>query len=63
MAAQKVSVEKENVVAGTPVTDCCFLKPHKLKIQQLLQGNNFKRIAFNPLVYCCIPYRNQSIDL
>ena len=48
MAAQKVSVEKENVVAGTPVTDCCFLKLHKLKIQQLLQGNNFKRIAFKP---------------
>ena len=48
MAAQKVSVEKENVVAGTPVTDCYFLKLHKLKIQQLLQGNNFKRIAFNP---------------
>ena len=48
MAAQKVSVEKENVVAGTPFTDCCFLKPQKLKIKQLLQGNNFKRIAFNP---------------
>ena len=48
MAAQKNSLEKENVVAGTPVTDCYFLKLHKFKIQQLLQGNNFKGTAFTP---------------
>ena len=35
------------VVAGTPVTDCSFLKLRKLKIQQILQKNNFRRIAFN----------------
>ena len=48
MAGQKVSVEKENVVGGTPVTDCYFLKLHKLKMQQLLRGNNFKGTAFTP---------------
>ena len=63
MAAQKVSVEQENVVAGTPVTDCCFLKLHKLKIQQLLQGNILKVLLLTLSVYCCISYRNQSIDL
>ena len=36
------------VAAGTPVTDCSFLKLGKFKIQQVLQGNNFKHIVFNP---------------
>ena len=35
------------VVAGTPATDCSFLKLCKLKIRQILQENNFRRIAFN----------------
>ena len=49
------------LVAGTPVTECYFLKPCKLKIQQVLQGNNFTRIALKPiLVQCCVLYRNQS---
>ena len=39
--------EKILVVAGTPVTDCFFLKLSKLKIQQILQENNIRRIAFN----------------
>ena len=29
------------------MTDCCFLKLCKLKTQQVLQGNNFRRIPFN----------------
>ena len=63
MAAQKVSVEKENVAAGRPVTDCCFLKPLKLKIQQLLQGNNLNVLLLNLSVYGCISYRNPSNEL
>ena len=39
--------EKILVVTGTPVTDCSFLKLRKLKIHQILQENNFRRIAFN----------------
>ena len=39
--------EKILVEAGTPVTNCSFLKLCKLKIQQILQGNNFRRMAFN----------------
>ena len=39
--------EKILVVAETPITDCSFLKLRKLKVQQILQDNNFRCIAFN----------------
>ena len=39
--------EKIIVVAGTPVTNCSFLKLYKLEIQEVLQGSSVRRIAFN----------------
>ena len=52
------------LVAGTPVTECYFLKPCKLKIQQVLQGSDFTHIALKPiLVQCCVLYRNSHKPL